>query len=568
MTRYAYFNNGFFHSMEGNAFQLHGRFNVENIEVNKSNFRNIAAKIGVPYSYLASKMAKRDYVKDLDGFTVCFFDIETGDDEKFLFGYANEHKFEDPETLLMYMKGFDVIVGFNSFRFDYEVLFKYCPAYFDTIDFSGFKLHVMSSKINIDALFYYQWWKPYGESHRLTRLAEEIGFQRMHDDLEDKDKKCQEDVAILVGFWDTIKELYKFFAIFNMDHITYSTVPTHAFGKLRKWMMQIWMIDNNIYPGLINENSSEKPEFFRYASKGLHRNVRSFDVKSAYPTTAINLGIGLYKERDFSEYMAWLLIQREKYSDIQQTIKFVQNATIGDLGSTNSLIFKRQIMVSIWNDFYNKMLDWTKQIKKKNIVYGYTDNVVTSLQAVPAIVGYTVVKKTEYKWLVIYNEVRILGLTTEGKIQRVQFTKPMRNLLFWQILESRIDEELCGPDFIGFLKDPAKFIFSVVETMKPDMFKIVIRKTDDICRNVEYYDIWDDLQLGFNEFYFTKTGITFKAEAMDLGAYTKKLNLKGYAKLYKSSSRRGFMDERILQGKRKSYPDTRKVREKKKDVVR
>jgi len=527
----AYYQNGKFYFLDGRIEETKGSIMVDDTEISKANMWKVASSYALPHSMLASLFSGKKYIDSLYGLSVVFFDVETDDNEQFLFAYASVdgvmHRFASVEALVDFLLRYDVVVGFNSFRFDYEVIFRK-DARFHEVDCSGFKIRVVPNKINIDAFFYFCCWKPWKDSHSLNSLAEELGIVRSWD-LSDKEEKCKEDVQILAAFWSHLTEVYSFLAWFGMDHLSCSSIPARWFSKLRRWMLQGWALKNGIMPALVRRESTNKADFFRYCRRGFYRDVKSFDVSNAYPSTAARLRKGLWRQGDFADYMQWLMKMRRQaaVAGERDFVKYVSVTTIGDMGSSAGFIFDREMFCDVWNTFREQMESWVRRIGKKNIVYSYTDNVVTSLVDVREMHGYDIRLKGDYAWFCCYNIERVLAMRKDGSVMRNHFNRGMAQLGMWKELEKRIDEKL--------RKDPEAFLLKpeldVLSQLPDDCFKIVVRKTEEQCRNLDYYMIWDELRMGFNEVYLARNGITLDPKKKSMKKYEKLV--KDYLKFYR-----------------------------------
>jgi len=523
--------------------QASGELRIENLIINKYNYRSFCREYSLPHSLVLSLMSNKSF-KTLNGNNfsalkgsgdfVAFVDIETSDDESFEFAYVKEldgdfHFFKDPIALCNYLKNFDVIAGFNLFRFDYEVLSRYVPQFFETVKQGNFVLRIPKSKITLDLLFYYQVHKPFAPSHKLIYLARDIGFNYTAD-FSDKKNKCRQDVLVCEKFYKIAECYYNFIVKnFNLDFLSFSTIPGKWLGKLRRYFFQSYCLKNKILPKLVRKETNLKPDYYRYFKRGYYENVYSFDISQTYPNTIINLNLSLYKRNDLKNYMKFWIDKRKEVGDFA---KYVANAFIGDLGSQYSMIYDREIMVRVWLHVKKVMEDWVRKIRKKNVVYAYTDNVVTPLKEVPRPEGYDVKMKSHYEWLVVYNIQRILGFDGQS-IVRTHFIKKYPQLKMWDYVDSKIDEILLSRSRKRFLLNPEKYVNKIrIGSLSDDNFKIVIRKDSDVCKVVDYFDIWDDLSFGFNEVFLSRNGLS---KEPDKKFY---LNiLKDYLKLYKCDRR-------------------------------
>lgn len=502
-----YFNNLKFVFPDRTEF-VAGQKTIQSHEINNRNILLFASQLAAPYSLLASLISGRNYCLIGGSGKVCFYDIETDDKENFLFGYVNDRYFDSAEEMCREIMNYDVVCAFNCFRFDNELLFKAAPEFFDTISFGRFKVHFFRGKINLDLLFFYQLWKPYNNTHKLAQLAADLGIEKQFD-LSNKEEKCKEDIAVLEKFYPYAAKIYNFLVSeFKMDYLSFSTLPAMHFGKLRRWLLQSYMLQNNTLPYLFQKDTAETAEYFMMHRKGYYENVNHFDIKSAYPNAGIKLNCTLYRENDFSNYLKKLVELRGHYKDIEESLKYIANATIGDMGSSQSLVRDKKIMIDIRKEITAVMKEWVRKVRKKNVIYAYVDGFITKLEKVPLVEGYETRLKAHYDWLVIYNQQRML-MKEANAVKRIQFQKQFPSLKLFGFVDKQIDILLLNGYHKEFLKKPVLNGLKI-DSLPEEFFKLVVRKDDDVCRVPDYFEFWDDLEFGFNEIFLAKNGFSLK----------------------------------------------------------
>lgn len=502
--------------------------NGRQLKVDRFNYKDVAKHLCLSYSIFCRMLGLRP-PQPISG-DVALYDIETDmDTKKFILGVVNNLKFDDPLGMVKEIAKHKVVAGFNNFRFDNEYLFRLCPELFETRYMSGFELHKVKGCMNLDLLPAFMLWKPFESTHQLNRLAEMLGIKRKYG-LADVGKKCGEDVKILTKFWPYARQIYDFVETnFHIDPETLSSTYHKRFGysKLRRWFLQSWMMQEGTYPELVKRDDPRHPTYYYMHRKGFFRDVNVFDVKSAYPNTAVKLNCGLYKPGDFAEYEAALIVKRVQNPDISEFIKWVCNATIGDFNYRDGLLYDKKIMTDVWLHFRKVMQKWVRKIKKKNILYSMTDCVFTQLDSVPPIDGYDIDLKHRFKWLAIFNQQRLIGLTNEGRIHRVHFNRPVRLKLFDEL--DRVIDGILRTDPVEFFKRPGLEID--LKNLGPAAFAVVIFKRDEVCRNVEYLELWPDLKFGLNDVYLGRRGITTDPKKISHRRYNKWV--KYYLNLYR-----------------------------------
>lgn len=499
--------------------------NVSNLSITQGNYFDIAKKLSLSYSILRKLIGARN--TQILEHEPCFYDIETDENNKFLCGVVNDTTFYKPEDLILELRKYRICCGFNNFRFDNELLARLVPNGFKTQTHGSFILHKVWNATNIDMLPCFMLWKPFMQSHTLNNLATELGINREYN-LDQKKQKCREDVMILRQFYPYAKKLLNQIEIsFLLDPETVCSQYYNSYNKLRRWMLQSWMLQNNIVPTLMQKSDPRKPSFYFYHKKGFFFDINVHDVKSAYPTTAINLGCSLYRKNDFAEYLKFLIQQRKDNPDIEQFYKWSANATIGDMNYTDGLLYDKKIICDVWLTFKKKMQQWIRKIGKENVKYSFTDCVYTQLDHVPEMKGYEIGIKHKFKWVAVFNQQRILGLTDENKIHKIHFNKPIKLKMFFKV--DQLMEEKLRDDPLKFLKDP-KLDLNLKDQSEDD-FAIVVHKTGNTCRSIEYLDIWQDLQMGLNNVYLNKDGVTTDPNKIAYNKYQKYIN--SYMKLFK-----------------------------------
>lgn len=534
-----YSRAGKFVYADGRIREVSGEFVVQGLKINKMNYLAVARELALPHSLLLSLMSGTDYHLIDDSMPVAHFDIECDSEDNFEFGVVNNEKFDDSKKLLDKIMEHQVITAFNTFRYDFPILAKLHPNYFDHIRLKNFDLVFLKSKLCLDMLFYFQIWKPppAQRSHRLDALAEVLGYKREHATLDDKTAKCVEDVKILGMFYPYAREIYNFLTEnFKIDAYSLSSIPSKWMGKARRWLFQSYCIQHGIVPKLIQRRTTLKPNFFKYCKVGWHENLKEFDISRSYPQTAVNIGATLYTRYDFANYMRFLMTAREMHPQTADCWKGIANQTIGDMGSQKSLLRDEAIMANIWLTFKSNFEKWIRKIKKRNVVYSYTDCVYTPLEKVPPFDNYEIRLQKKVKWMMIYNIERILGMTENDEIFKTHFTRLLPALKLYGYVDEVIERKLkANPK--KFLQNPKiKLDFHQLPT---DVFKIVGRKVDDVCRSVDLLTIWTKLPYGFYEIFLSRKGVTIDPQKIDYRRYEKLMNQ--YLSLFKV--RKGMIKE-------------------------
>jgi len=496
------------------------------VDLNASNYKEIARELKLSYSILQGILGLRDQIL-LDNQKVAFYDIETDKTNDFLLGYVNDKRFDSAEELVSELTNYDVVCGFNNFRFDNEILYNHAKQNFELRYEGSFCIKKIRNAVNIDLLPVFFFWKPFLHRHTLNQLAKVLGIKKIYD-LSDLENKCKEDVEIMKAFYPYAKDLLNWLEInFKLDPETFSSLYYQNFMKLRRWLLQSFMIQRGIYPKLHRVDDDRKPSFYYYHKKGFFKDVYVWDVSSAYPNTVIKLNLGIWEKGDFAEFERFLLEERKKNKTIESAIKFVANAIIGDFNATDSLLIRKDIMCDVWLNFKKTMENWVKKIGKKNIIFAFTDSIFTHLNDIPQPDGYEARIKYHFDWVVIYNQQRILGLKDDGEFHRTHFNRVLP-LRIYDYVDSLVEEKL-RENPLEFLKNP-KLEINIKEV--PDEYlSVMVFKTGDVCKNVEFLEFWDKLKYGLNRLYLGKRGFVFDKQKISESKYKK--IIEKYLKLYK-----------------------------------
>jgi hypothetical protein len=389
--------------------------------------------------------------------------------------------------------------------------------------------------VNVDALFFYSLWRPFASSHKLDYLARDMGMDRRFS-LEEKDKKCAEDVEIIKRFFPCMWQLACwFYSRFRLDPESLSAVNISSMGKIRRWCFGIWCLEHGIMPRLVRRKyTAEKARALLLARPGMYQDVRAYDVKSAYPNMVIRLNCGVHKAGDLAEFERMLLAERSEHLVIAETVKWICNAIIGDMNCTDGLLYDQKIMVDVWNGFRKLMEQWIERIGQEHVLYAHTDGLFSRLAEVPEFAaGFEVAVKNEFSWLVVYNQERLLGRKKNGSIYRVHFNHVPAQLKMYDYVERELDrmfsafsmEELRR--WLAKPSLPADFL----RGLPLDAFRLLIRKDSNVCNVPEYFPIWADLRYGFNEVFYGSRGIVSDAKKLNYSRYNRLL--KNYINLYR-----------------------------------
>jgi len=483
----------------------------EKVSVNKANIWNMIKSVYIPISQMGANIQGLQFCNTISNDDkIGFYDIETDSEENFLLGYVNTKKFEDPEKMVKYLSKFDIAVSFNGFRFDAEVLARYCRDYFYEIRNANFIAHSIKGVLNIDLLSIIK--IIIGkESYGAEALAKELKFPEeiISHEFSDKDKKCMQDIRILEFLWKEYDIPIVFNTISSLCNIDTTLMQIVQKDRLRKWIFISKYLRNNLLPTRPEARQIKMSgEPVKLCKDGFYENMTYWDIKGAYNRTAINLGdLGIYEnDNTFSE------LQRELY-DLSQNpklkpfMKSISNPLCGSQYSVNEHFRNEEIFNRIVKTVADKI---NKVIKNnKDCVFSNTDCLVLpSNNPKPDIEGYEVKEEHKFSELFLYSVNKWCG-KTKDRIEFRGFKRlNSRNPKILQVAREEILSKLKkkeGEDFKEALEDYEKLVSKTVKDIKKfdkDYFKFVVRKKNDYCWDVSLMDIWKSLEVGFNEIFY------------------------------------------------------------------
>ena len=506
--------------------------------VHPRNALNYAKEVYIPLSQLYAHLAGKQFCNTLSNSDLKgFYDIETDDEEKFLLGYVNEKKFTDPEEMLQELLKYDVVIGFNIFAFDNEILARYCPDYFYEVGNADFIAHSLKGVVNLDILSILR--IIIGkESYSAHSFAKEINFEEellSYD--EDKDKKCEQDIRLNKALF----EKYNLMKVFNTISTLANTDVTFwqiiQKARLRKFILINEYLRNNfmpLKPSPAKIKMSAEP--VKYSKRGIYENMIYYDISSAYPTTAVNLGnLGVYDDNIFSKLQRKLLILSED-PELKPFMKSIANPLCGAMYSENEYFRNEEIFNRIVGTVAEKVKDILEG--RMDVVYCNTDCFVVPRKSPEVeIEGYKIKKNFEFDKFIVYNVNRWLG-KIKDKIeirgfQKLNYKAPE----ILKIAREEIHEKLGkakNEKFEEFLEDYESLVKDTLKKIKKfpiGDFSFTIRKNEETCRDVSLVGIWKKLPMGFSQIYFDKNGEMTLDEKKIGRDYYKEL-VKGVAQEY------------------------------------
>jgi len=511
--------------------------------VGKANLWKSCAGVYIPISQLDSCVNDIQFCSNVDkDDKVGFYNVEVDDEDNFLIGVVNEELFTDPQLMVNRMKEYDVVVAYNSIRFDNEILAKNCPYDFIDIENAGFVARQLKGVLCIDLLSIL--------SNDITienRSSEDVACSVGFDeDLIDENKieeKCKQDVRMvkivyekknIAMVFNTISKLV------NLDSMFWQMIPS---VRLRKFLH----INKYLREGILPLKKTpapiiDNPEAVKMAKKGYYQGYSYWDISSTYPQTAVNIGnLGVYGGSDstFSKLQEELSTLA-KNKIIKPYMKFFGNALVGSMRSPDEYFRNVDINTQIMETVREKVMSVIDG--RDDVIFSNTDCwVVPADSGDIKIEGYEITKDYDFSDLFLYNVNRWCGRDKlTGKIKQKGFEKlTSKKPKILKIAREEIFEKLnkvTGKKFVEILDKPKTLVSKTMKSLKnydDSFFKITVRKTSSECSalNLEWIEIWDKLKIGRNDLYYGKDGeIVFDVKEKDLGYY--KLLVLGLAEEY------------------------------------
>lgn len=528
----------------------------ESIEIDRYNMSNYARNFFIPFCAFASVIEDKNYKKVDNNSKVCFFDVETTDDEKFKYALVKDknskdiRKFENARELLKELSKYDFAVGHNIVRYDFKVLYDECPEYFKVNQLSSFIEYIPLNFLPLDTYVMARMNASLGEGgYSLYNLAKNCGYEKERLDIEDENR-CQQDVEMLGLVYDglNIEEGYNFLTDYSKcDAIV--IMNSYSIRLVKQILLTRYLI-NGYLPFAPPEYKFKDPiPALHYAKRGMFYNQVYKDIGSTYPISAIKLNKTLYnfeyfenKESDYKKELVFPKTMRElveyaKNPKLKGYAKFLANVMIGSMRDQKNNFKNEELWMEILNLAHNEVLKIFNSVKK-DCIYANTDCFIVPEGKELKHEFYELKDKYGFEWIVIYDSNKILGKTKEGEIVKRHFNK-----YFKCDLIRKADEEIekllvkIEPDkIIDLLNNPielTKDALKLLNKKNEKLMKIKIRKTSSICdgANAEFSFIWEKLKYGFNDLYLTEEGYSKEPKELDLNKYREEImtNAKQYA---------------------------------------
>lgn len=488
----------------------------QKIKVNNSNLWNCIKEIVIPISQMCANIKGHQFINNLnESMTLGFYDCECNDKEDFILGYVNEKLFENPQDMIKEMLNYDVLIGFNIFRFDNELLRKYAPEQFIEVKNADFIAYNLNGKIMIDLYSIISVIVGL-ESYSAESLAKYNGFnEELLSHESDKNLKCLQDIRILKFLWEKYNIPKVFNTLSTLANLDTTLMQIIKGERLRKWILVNKYLRSGFLPLKTNKARSNKIKLgvVKYSKNGTYESMKYLDIRSTYPTTAINLGnLGIYDNDNTFSKLQEELAELSKDKELKPFTKSIANALVGSEYSLNEFWRNDDIYEEIVKTVAEKVKEVLK--KRKDIVYTNTDCFVVPKDSPDIkIDGYEIKTNYEFDILHVYNANKWIGKTKERiefrGFRRLNSKSPRVLLAAREEVLSKLSKAKDKEEFKEILDDSEKIVSKTLKGLKKcplTEFKMTVRKKDEYCRDLEFSNIWKELNIGFNTLYYNDKG--------------------------------------------------------------
>lgn len=473
----------------------------------------------LPLSMLASAIQGIKFKFEIPK-AIGYYDIETDKTGNiFKFGYVNNQLFNDPSDMLEDLHRYKMRVAYNSFRFDNPVLYNNAmniDKYMGTYDLRKFLVHYIRNGINLDLLFFV---RLLGFNNlRMYAVARELGIN-YKPTREFNEAKCIQDVTIMQDMFDKLHIEQVCTALNDLVSMDLNLLQNVYFDRfLRYILLQHYLNDGYLpvaYPRKMPLNKDTYENLLKIGLKGEYKGVLSFDVNNAYPTTASKLKLGVYDGEVIISSLEAKLIKLMIYKpEAKRGLKKIAVALIGYMNDKTNYFSNPSVWKMVIETFNNTMLDATKGL---NMVWAntdgfmikedpkYTDKDIRQVTEYLKSFGYELNLEEDYKYIKIYNPNKYIGVTSDGIVVMKGITYGNIDGLYEITLrlKTELQKTLDLDEALNNLK-----INDIL--VNDELWTLTVKKTNDECRKEDFLEIWEDLEIGFNDVVLTKQQRTDK----------------------------------------------------------
>lgn len=534
----------------------------EEVTVDMNSLHEHASKMQIPYSQLAAHIQGITYIRDiLPKHTLRFLSVQgndTADDLEYallqegLDGKPKEYgPGQGPQLVQDIMRRDfqnsygNILITAGLYRYVMPLLKKFLTpnekygyplelVRYQTGDWEYYSFRYL---LTLDLAFLARY---YSRKDSLFSLAYKNGCPGLRlvseADLTAEESRKQM-LSILTHLWEKLplKELYAV-----MQDIT-STDPNvlqaSASDRFKQLVLYNTMLSGGYLP--VAEPKHYSPEkhktpLIRHV-EGLYTDMVEYDINRAYPTTMINLDLGLYNgDRTLAELEKSLLKIGDSDSRLDRFLKQLSVELNGFLRYQPNIMRNENAYDLVVGSVSSEMLNLAQKLTTK---YGkrpariHTDSILVSSSVKPADVaidGYTFKKEVSYSWVYVYNANHTVGLTDEGKIVRTG-PRPVENEKLRELTEQHIDHrltELTAADAIDSLNSCQQYVKPLIAELPrlgPEYFMLFYSKQKkDSFTAPRHLAVIDQLRKGRNIVYMGKKGVLlheFDPDKLDFKYY-------------------------------------------------
>ncbi len=481
MTRAPYyFANGSFVDDEGpekfsGSREYRSLPGLNRVIVDRWTYTDLARRTWIPVSSLAAYTAGVRFEENLPPVSEWqFLDIETDKKSSFKLAVLNEKVFTNaPELVsevLTFRNRFPVVCSYNGFRFDNKILGERLGL-LPNIRFGDFTVYYFPEMLNVD-LWYWTWhhYRFDAESKSLKDLCASEGYPVEWSKLRKYDqRRALEDNRMARWLADRIDVREAWKLMVQLTNCCPLALQTMHLDTTHRAILQSWYLSHGFlpleYPDPGTPSLARGP--VRGAVPGAYEDQALFDVKAAYPSRASSLQLRIYEEETppaFTCIMREFLELTSQHPKQKPMLKHLANSLIGEMASNNNFLRRQNIYEQIVGGFAQEFANYLSTLPNRP-VFVHTDGwLAPASSRVQPLNGYEVRVKHRYRWVIVYDAQKTLGVL-DKEPPRVEcrgfpkFSSSYPSILRWA--RDRFYEELASSNVERakvILRDPRGYM--------------------------------------------------------------------------------------------------------------
>ena len=348
----------------------------------------------------------------------------------------------------------DVVVAIGAFSHHFRHFAKVLPGefYYYNAKRRSRYFYAPLRKLGIDITF----WSLLATGKGPYHLAAEHGVPN------------QQPIALARFLWDYLKipALYRILSsLLNIDrHHMQLTFR----DRLKSYIVyQAYLDRGYILSDLPRAECSPSVNQVYVRRPGIYYDVVEYDIRSAYPTTVIVRGIDPYDRDVFPDLMRTLLSFRDSYDGVPADFsKLLANSLIGMMKYELSA-FRNECA---WARVINGVYEVWHPVSERAVWANVDSAILPADVGAPDVEGYNVREVNRFRWLVVYDDRRLLGQTYEDEFVHkginpsYYWGEAVRLPVFWDRVDSALDYYIAS--------DPKRVYLPLSESL--DVIKRVI----------------------------------------------------------------------------------------------